>query len=256
MKSFILACCCLLWMGAASAQPAHYTVANAHSHNDYEQQTPYWLAYNAGFGSTEADIFLQDGELLVGHTAAELKKDRTLQSLYLDPIRSCIKKHHGFIFEDTARKMELLIDIKTAATATLQKLVEVLRSYPLLTENTSLRFVISGNRPDESLFTTYPSFIWFDAELYKTYSKQALTKIVLMSDDFRRYSHWDGKGEIPAQDRATLQQAIRKSHEQHQPVRFWDAPDSKNAWQQFMQLGVDYINTDHIRELASFLESI
>ena len=40
----------------------------------------------------------------------------------------------------------------------------------------------------------------------------------------------------------------------HKPVRFWDAPDNANAWKQLEQLGVEYINTDHIRELAAFFQ--
>jgi hypothetical protein len=34
-----------------------YTVANTHSHNDYEQHTLFWMAWQAQFGSIEADIF-------------------------------------------------------------------------------------------------------------------------------------------------------------------------------------------------------
>jgi alkaline phosphatase len=44
-----------------SAPGLHYTIANTHSHNDYEQPIPFWTAYNAQFGSIEADIFLIDG---------------------------------------------------------------------------------------------------------------------------------------------------------------------------------------------------
>src|SRR4051812_7321262 len=47
-----------LWGYTLHAQQKSYTVANAHSHNDYEQPTPSWTAYNEGFGSIEADIFL------------------------------------------------------------------------------------------------------------------------------------------------------------------------------------------------------
>ncbi|MBE7174721.1 MAG: alkaline phosphatase [Williamsia sp.] len=46
---------------------------------------------------------------------------------------------------------------------------------------------------------------------------------------------------------------INKAHDLHKPVRFWGAPDVVNAWYQLMKLGVDYINTDHIPALASFL---
>jgi len=36
-------------------------------------------------------------------------------------------------------------------------------------------------------------------------------------------------------------------------VRFWDAPDTPAAWKVLMELHADYINTDHIRELAAYL---
>lgn len=35
---------------------AQYSTLNAHSHNDNEQKSPFYLAYNAHFGSIEADI--------------------------------------------------------------------------------------------------------------------------------------------------------------------------------------------------------
>src|ERR1700753_3310686 len=50
-----------------------YTVANTHSHNDYEQATPFWLAYGQQFGSIEADIFWVEGKMLVGHSYEEIK---------------------------------------------------------------------------------------------------------------------------------------------------------------------------------------
>ncbi|MEO7488793.1 MAG: alkaline phosphatase, partial [Ferruginibacter sp.] len=58
----VIGCSTLLF-----AQPAFYTVANAHSHNDYNQHSPYFQAYTEGFGSIEADIHLRNGALIVGH---------------------------------------------------------------------------------------------------------------------------------------------------------------------------------------------
>lgn len=39
----------------------NYNVGNAHSHNDYMQEIPFWQAYYANFGSIEADVFLVKG---------------------------------------------------------------------------------------------------------------------------------------------------------------------------------------------------
>ncbi len=238
------------------AQPFSYTVSNVHSHNDYEQKIPFRMAYNEGFGSVEADIFLQDNELLVGHNVKELRSDRTLTSLYLDPIRDCIEKNHGFVFADSTRQLQLLIDVKRDSVRTLDRLVAILQSYPTLIHNPTLKFVITGNRPDESLFITYPSFIQFDGELYRDYNKEALTKIALFSDDFQRYSKWNGKSNIPEKEWNVLQAAVSKAHKLNKPVRFWGAPDFTNAWYQFMHLQVDYLNTDNIVALSNFLHRL
>jgi alkaline phosphatase len=242
-----------------NAQPVTYTSSNAHSHNDYEQPIPFREAYSAGFGSIEADIFLVNGndELLVAHTPAELAtKKRRLDSLYLIPIRDCIRKNHGQAYANRSKKLQILIDIKTAPVPTLKKFIETIQRYPELTSTPSLRFVISGGRPNPDSFPSYPSFIWFDGELDKTYSKQALSKIVMMSDYLKRYTLWNGKEKLPEADADKLKAAVNKSHQLKKPVRFWDAPDNINAWNVLMGFKVDFINTDKIRELSEFLEKM
>src|SRR5262245_58838696 len=58
----------------------------AHAHNDYEHTRPLFDALAHGFVSVEVDIWLQNDKLLVAHTPFAWKDDRTLQSLYLDPL--------------------------------------------------------------------------------------------------------------------------------------------------------------------------
>jgi alkaline phosphatase len=235
------------------AQPVHYTVSNAHSHNDYEQKRPFWLAYNHGFGSIEADIFLLDDSLFIAHDTIELKKRRTLEAFYIEPLANVVAKNGGYPYADSTKPLQLLIDIKTDSIHTLGKLISVLQKYPTLINNQTIKFVITGNRPDESLFTSYPSFIYFDGELFKNYSEEALTRISLLSDDFQTYIHWNGTRTLTPNQMRVLITAVNKAHKLNKPVRFWDSPDFINAWKQFMHLGVDYINTDHIAKLSFFL---
>jgi alkaline phosphatase len=238
------------------AQPSTYTASNAHSHNDYEQKIPFWLAYNEGFGSIEADIFLRHDSLIVAHSEKELALHRTLESWYLDHLLACVRKNGGKPFSDAAAPLQVLIDIKTDSIHTLARLIEVLGKYPELTGNRGIRFVITGNRPAASLFPTYPLWIWFDGVLSEQYSKEALDKIVMLSDDFKSYSKWNGKGIVPEMEWRLLQEAVTKAHQWKKTVRFWDAPDFINAWYQFMHLQVDYINTDHIAALSEFLRRL
>lgn len=235
------------------AQPKNYSTANAHSHNDYEQPVPLTTAYNETFGSIEADIFWQNGELLVAHTKEELALHRTLEDLYLKPLKAFVEKNKGFIYADTSRRLQFMIDLKTNGDTTLGTLVELLQKYPALTNCTTLTIAISGNRPDVAKYTAYPSFIWFDGELQQEYPAAALARIVMLSSDLKKYTKWNGKGKVPAAQRDTLQQAINRAHTLGKTVRFWGAPDNKNTWQQLMGLQVDYINTDKIKALSGFL---
>ncbi len=237
----------------AAAQPAAYTSSNAHSHNDYAQPVPFFAAYDAGFGSIEADIFLSGNQLLVGHNTADLTATRTLEKLYLIPLDSCVKAHHGNVYEQAGKKLVLLIDVKTEAVSTLYKLIEILKKYPSLINTPTLVVAISGNRPDASLFDSYPSFIWFDGVLSFSYPKEAMPRIALLSDNLKSYTAWNGNNDLPGEELEKIRVAIQKAHALHKPVRFWNAPDTPTAWEKLVGLRVDYLNTDHITELAAFL---
>lgn len=240
----------------APAQPLHYTVANTHSHNDYEQQAPFWAAWQQRFGSIEADIWLVGGKVLVGHDTTEIKAGRTLEEYYVKPLLACIEKNNGHPYADTARRLIILIDVKKDSVAALAALIALLDKYPALERCACLKWVISGNRPDPSQYPSYPPFIAFDGILHADYSPSALSRIAMMSDDLRHYTRWDTHTGIPDTGLDSLKQAIDRSHAEHLPVRLWDAPDFPLAWSQLMQLRVDYLNTDHIADLAAYLNSL
>ena len=244
----------LLAVNTISAQPLAYHAGNLHSHNDYEKPFPFSEAYNQGFGSIEADIFLRAGNLIVAHDTAQLKWHRTLDSLYLQPLQKCIRTNKGYPFADHGKVLQLLIDIKTDSTATLDQLVKKLQLYPEITNCKAVKLVISGSRPASAAFASYPSWIYFDGELHLDYPLAALDKIDMLSDNFRNYSSWNGIDTLPLKDKLVLEALISKGHRLHKKVRFWNAPDLISSWKVFMQLGVDYINTDHITAAASFLE--
>ena len=245
----------LFYCSMAMSQPGSYTVANAHAHNDYENAIPFYMAYDERFGSIEADIFLENGELFVAHDTKEILLRRSLEQYYLDPLIAATQRNNGFPYPDSSRQLQMLIDIKTDAFQTIKMLITTLEKFPMLISNPKIIWVITGNRPDQNQFISYPPFISFDGELSKEYSKESLTRIALFSDNFRNYSRWNGQGSISSKEEAILKTAIHKSHQLLKPVRFWNAPDDLNAWEQFMRLKVDYINTDHITELSFFLKA-
>jgi len=225
-----------------------------HSHNDYEQPFPFYTAYRYQFESIEADIFLINGQLLVAHTDKELEPERTLEKLYLHPVDSILKKNNGLIYPAQNKTLQLLIDCKTEAYSTLNALVHLLKKYPDITSNTNIKLVITGERPIADDYSKYPSYIFFDGRPDEHYSKTALKKVALISVGFSEYSQWNGYSILAPQDRKILQQLIIEAGKLNKPFRFWGCPDTVVAWEEFMKMGIAFINTDHIEQLSGFLQ--
>ena len=223
-----------------------------HSHNDYEQKVPFWSAYANGLNSIEADIFLKDNSLYVSHTESNIKKERTIEKLYLDPLQQVMALKLG-----DQQPIQLLIDIKTAAVPTLKKLIAVLETYPIVINNKNFSVVISGSQPEAKDYTQYPTYIQFDYQrLDSIPAKEQWKKVALISKSFNEFSSWNGKGRLTAEDYKKVSEAVKKAHSYGKPFRFWGCPDSKTAWKTFKDLGVDFINTDMPYESSRYLNTL
>jgi alkaline phosphatase len=245
-----------IWSGNHAQNYLNYSVANAHSHNDYMQDVPFWDAYYAHFGSVEADVFPVKGQLWVAHTEKELSPDRTLDHLYLSNISRQIKLNKGHIYSGNPQKLQLLIDIKKDAPASLTALVNELKKYPEITDNPAIRIVITGDRPEPKDFKNYPDYLYFDGNPDQDYTADQLKRVGMFSSDFAGLVKWSGKGIPGDEETAKIRKAVEKAHARNKPVRFYGAPDFTNAWVNLMDLGVDYLNTDHIPDLKKFLNAI
>ncbi|KAL8691919.1 MAG: hypothetical protein Q9218_002948 [Villophora microphyllina] len=103
-----------------------------HSHNDYLRRVPLFNALALGCEGIEADVWLKDGKLLVGHTENTLQIHRTLSSLYINPLSQILEQQNSGrpagnmplgVFESSPfESLTLLVDIKT----------DVLSAWPLL----------------------------------------------------------------------------------------------------------------------------
>ncbi|PGH07332.1 hypothetical protein GX51_01876 [Blastomyces parvus] len=122
-----------------------------HSHNDYWRDLPFYSALSAGCISIEADVWLYDDMLLVGHDLSSLTKARTLQSLYIDPIMDVLRRQNPrnpYIIEDTrngvydtdpSQTLYLFIDVKTAGPETWPHVVKALEPLRAANYLTTLR---------------------------------------------------------------------------------------------------------------------
>lgn len=246
---------CLLFIAGFSlnvfAQQKIYTVADAHAHNDYMHPVPFYTAWNAGFGSIEADVFPVNGVLLVSHSKEALQTQRTLRTLYLKPLLAELQKNGP-------RKVNLLIDIKENYKESLQLLLSELaplKKYLVSDKdiNKPVTILISGERPPPAKYKNYPRYIFFDDDLKIFHTPRELGRVGLVSLSFERYSHWNGENDLPDNDRNVLLHVIDSVHQAGKSIRFWAAPDNENSWSAQMKLGVDFIGTDKIQALSAFL---
>ena len=248
---------CLL--GSVSAQTT--PLVRAHAHNDYLHTRPLLDALDQGFCSVEADIFWLDGKLLVAHTRLEVTKDRTLEALYLDPLKKRIAENGGQVFRD-GPQFGLLIDLKTDGEKTYQALHEVLSRYAELfsrVENGQVKpgpvqVVISGNRPQELIAAQSVRYCGIDGRLSDLDSDKSAELLPMISDNWTSHFKWRGVGEMPAEERQKLRDIVQRSHAKGRVVRFWATPETSELWKELNAAGVDRINTDKLEELAAFLK--
>jgi len=241
---------------AAPATP----LPNAHAHNDYEHDRPLFDALDHGFCSVEADIHLVEGELLVAHDADKVEPGRTLQKLYLDPLRERARSNDGHIYPDGPRFI-LLIDFKTSGEKTYTALRPVLEQYkdiltrytPKSTEEKAVTVIISGSRPIETLRAESVRYAAIDGRFPDIESEINTNLIPLISDSWWTRYKWNGRGEMPDNVRVDMVNDVKRAHEQGCIVRFWALPHNEELWQYLIDSGVDLINADDLPRLQKFL---
>ena len=226
-----------------------------HSHNDYLRNVPFWEAFGAGAASIEVDVILENGQPMVAHERESIESQRTLRSLYLEPIRQAVGL--GMIKEFN---FHLLIDLKTEAKSTLEVVVNEAKEYESLLYSEKnpdgLKLIISGNRPDAKEYASYPEWVFFDYQSKNLTKDLPWEKIGMVSLSFRQFSVWNGKGRLVEAEKVALEEFIALVHQFQKPVRFWGSPDSKTAWKAFYDLGVDYINTDQPQAAQAYLSAL
>ncbi|KAL6714334.1 hypothetical protein ACLMJK_007757 [Lecanora helva] len=169
-----------------------------HSHNDYWRRIPLYEALAAGCTGVEADVWLTNNDLLVGHTKNSLSPARSLKTMYIDPLLTILTHQNprspllnssypslnstnsppktGIFTSSPTTPLTLLIDIKSNGTTTLPLVLQhlqPLRSQGFLTHFDGktvipgpITVVGTGNTPFSLLTqnTTYRD-IFFDAPL-------------------------------------------------------------------------------------------
>lgn len=242
--------------------PMAAPLPQAHAHNDYAHARPLADALDHGFTSVEADIYLRPEGLLVGHAANELRPERTLQKLYLDPLRARVQANGGHVFP-SGPPFYLLIDVKSEAEATYAGLDKVLAGYADILSVTKdgkfhegpVTIVLSGNRATETVAGQKVRYVGIDGRPEDLKTDVPTHLVPWISANWTLVFKWRGEGPIPDADKAKLADFVAQAHGQHRQVRFWATPESRVVWRELLAAGVDRINTDKLAELEAFLSS-
>jgi hypothetical protein len=192
------------------------------------------IAVIHGFTSIEADVWLVDGELLVAHDLEDTEPGRTLQALYLDPLREIARANHGRVFPDRTAPVQLLVDIKSEAEPTWRALEKALGPYrPMLsrfgpdgTDDGAIEVVVSGNRPRQAMADEAVRWSAYDGRL-SDLDESTDTFMPLISDRWTTTFTWRGIGPMPPNERARLDRIVATAHGDGQRVRFWATPDER-----------------------------
>lgn len=181
---------------------------------------PLYSAIQAGCASVEADVWLFDQELYVGHTESSLTPERTLRSLYIEPILDLMNRQNqetrfypngkplrGVFDTNPSQTLVLLIDFKNASAELYTELLNQLaplrqRNYLTYFNGTAIveqpiTVVLSGNAPFDLIAAnkTYRD-VFFDAPL----------------DQLADFSHiWPNPNRTPGHGRKPANRALYDS---------------------------------------------
>ncbi|MFJ9388385.1 hypothetical protein ACIRON_06185 [Nocardioides sp. NPDC101246] len=237
-------------------------LAHAHAHNDYEHERPLLEALGHRFTSVEADVWLADDELYLGHFEPDMS--RTLQDLYLDPLAALVTANDGSVHPSWDGTFQLLVDVKSGGAEAWRVLERQLAAYESLFSLSSdgavevgpVTVIVSGERDRMEMAAAPLRRTFYDATLDDLDVDLPAGLVGMVSANWIDHFTWRGIGPFLARRR--LREMVRRAHAAGWPVRLWGAPaavrhNRRRIWQVQLDAGVDWINTDHLDELAHFL---
>ncbi|EUC53782.1 altered inheritance of mitochondria protein [Rhizoctonia solani AG-3 Rhs1AP] len=262
-----------------------------HSHNDYWRDVPLYSAIAVGAVSVEADVWLWNDELYVGHDPSSLSLKRTFSSLYVSPILSILKQQnpatsfpytndtrYGVFDAAVEQTLYLFVDVKTDGNTTWPLVIEQLE--PLrkggwlsywdadagVLHSGAVTVVGTGNTPfgQIQMHTTPHRDVFYDAPI--------TTFISGASGEYNNSTAVIASGSLASAlggpisgstlndaQIAALTSQIQGAHAAGVKVRYWETPGwplSKRdyIWKTLEGLGVDLLNADDLEAAAGLKE--
>ena len=239
----------------------------AYAHNDYANARPLSDALSLGYKGAEADVFLVDGELRLGHDRHAAERGATFEAQYLAPLRSLVARC-GSLTAD-GQPFLLDVEIKEESRPTFDALVTLLARYrdlfspdmeaaaaghgapaievvlvgwepPALADSSPVplgRQVRLRNADGRAVEITDPAVRLISLDYYKTMGRWWMTL-------------------TPARRRRWLStlRAVKAGCSGRR-IRVYHVPVDKRVYQDLVAAGVDLIGTQSLAETARLLNS-
>lgn len=260
-----------------------------HSHNDYWRPVPFYSALSAGAISIEADVWLYNGTLHVGHEQSALTSERTFDQLYIQPLLSVLHAQNpagssfltsgptknGVYDTSSAQTLYLFVDLKTDGPTTFPYVVAALQPLRdagyLTTYNGTavttgpVTVIGTGNTPLDQVQGVSPRDYFYDAPiptLATTFSNITSDVSPIASTDFAvQFPGVRGSTGLADAQLALLRDQVAVAHGKGILLRYWDLPGwpigTRNAvWRSLWDNGVDILNVDDLEGIANFWEGL
>ncbi|EMC93779.1 hypothetical protein BAUCODRAFT_210068 [Baudoinia panamericana UAMH 10762] len=257
-----------------------------HSHNDYWRPQPFYSALSVGAVSVEADVWLYNGTLYIGHETSALTPSRTFDGLYIQQILSVLRAQNpnssfvtgttknGVFDTASGQTLYLFVDVKTDGPTTwpyVVRALQPLRSAGYLTYFNGTAVVPgpvtvigTGNTPLNQVQgvgnASVPRDYFWDAPiptLGTTFSNITASVSPIASTDFAVQFGPVVNQQFNSTQQALLFQQVATAHAKGIAVRYWDQPGfpvgTRNAiWRQLYSAGVDLLNVDDLQGAANY----
>jgi hypothetical protein len=228
----------------------------AYSHNDYENSRPLHQALALGYRGVEVDLVLQKGELRAAHSGSESKGGRTLETMYLRPLRAILHQC-GRVLNPTISLL-LNLELKGRSRPAYDSLLAMLARYSDLFEERSpqgiaaVEIVLVGWSP-----AAHEARTAIERRLGSQYKITTLSSIAapglpesvrLVSLDYGKTIGWSGRGPVP-QRAGTWLSRVRavKGRSPRYLARAYNAPPSAAVYRLLLDGGIDLIGTEDLR---------
>ncbi|KAF2269308.1 hypothetical protein CC78DRAFT_277062 [Lojkania enalia] len=255
-----------------------------HSHNDYWRDVPFYSGLSYGAISIEADVWLINGTLYVGHEVSALTDERTLESLYIKPILDTLQRqnpitkfsptptYNGVFDTSSDQTIYLFIDLKTSGPETWTVVLDALAplkdagylsTYDGETfDEKPVTVIGTGNTPIWAVQNAIPRFAFYDAPLAllsSTFSNVTSFDSPIASTNFEAVFGSIKGLEFNKTQAEKLEEQVSVAHEKGIKARYWNTPawpvGTRNAvWRTLWEGGADLINADDLKGASQFWE--